>query len=93
MDCVFMIKYVPCLIPLSKYFHKCCDHLNLDHIYIVLDALDEFTVVTGLTPYTGLTFWHTLAIKSLGSNIHLLVTSRDISKIGLLFKKDARLDI
>lgn len=32
-------------------------------------------------------------IKSLGSNIHLLVTSRNIPKIGLLFKEDARLDI
>ncbi len=32
-------------------------------------------------------------IKLLGDNIHLLVTSRDITWIGLLFKTDTKLNI
>ncbi len=65
---------------------------SFDHVYIVLDALDEFT---GGKPEEQWNKQEELikTIKSLGGNIHLLVTSRDIPKIGLLFKEDARLDI
>ncbi len=55
------------------------------HVYIVLDALDEFTDDKQEELINK--------IRSLGDNIHLLVTSREILRIGLLFKGDARLDI
>ncbi|KAK0435988.1 hypothetical protein EV421DRAFT_1146278 [Armillaria borealis] len=54
-------------------------------VYIVLDALDEFTddKQEELINTTRL----------LGDNIHLLVTLREITKIGRLFEEDVRLDI
>ncbi|KAK0184075.1 hypothetical protein F5146DRAFT_1106156 [Armillaria mellea] len=62
------------------------------HVYIVLDALDEFT---GGKPEEQMDKQEELirTIKLLGDNIHLLVTSRDIVTIGSLFKADTRLDI
>ncbi|SJL14282.1 uncharacterized protein ARMOST_17738 [Armillaria ostoyae] len=61
-------------------------------VYIVLDALDEFT--SG-NPQEQMNKQEELIniTKLLGDNIHLLVTSRDITTIGLLFKADTRLDI
>ncbi len=58
----------------------------------MLDALDEFT---GGHPEEQMNKQEELinTIKSLGNNIHLLVTSRDITTIGLFFKADTRLDI
>ncbi len=54
-------------------------------VYVILDALDEFANDKRKELIEK--------IRSLGDNIHLLVTSRDIPKIGQLFKEDARLDI
>lgn len=56
-------------------------------VYIVLDALDEFIDDNGGREEL------IDVIKSLGDNIHLLVTSRDITTIGSLFEEDTRLDI
>ncbi|SJL14313.1 uncharacterized protein ARMOST_17769 [Armillaria ostoyae] len=58
---------------------------SFHHVYVVLDALDEFADNQRKELVEK--------IRSLGDNIHLLVTSRDIPKIGLLFKEDAKLDI
>ncbi|SJL10212.1 uncharacterized protein ARMOST_13596 [Armillaria ostoyae] len=58
---------------------------SFHHVYVVLDALDEFADDQRKELVEK--------IRSLGDNIHLLVMSRDIPKIGLLFKEDARLDI
>ncbi|PBK81206.1 hypothetical protein ARMGADRAFT_812790, partial [Armillaria gallica] len=55
------------------------------HVYIVLDALDEFTDDNQEELIN--------TTRSLGNNIHLLVTSREIPKIRLLFKDETRLDI
>ncbi|SJL14339.1 uncharacterized protein ARMOST_17795 [Armillaria ostoyae] len=56
-----------------------------DRVYIVLDALDEFTDDNrGVLINT---------MRSLGDNIHLLVTSRYIGTVTSLFEKDIRLDI
>ncbi|PBK81190.1 hypothetical protein ARMGADRAFT_948590 [Armillaria gallica] len=75
------------ICPLSDTLTKILSQVlgSFDHVYIVLDALDKFT---GGKPEELVK-----TIKSLSSNIHLLVTSRDIPKIGLLSKEDARLDI
>ncbi|KAK0451232.1 uncharacterized protein EV420DRAFT_1621879 [Desarmillaria tabescens] len=59
----------------------------LHRVYIVLDALDEFT-----DNYGGREELIDM-IQSLGGNIHLLVTSRDIATIGTLFEEDTRFDI
>ena len=56
-------------------------------VYIVLDALDEFSDDNGGQERLIET------MRSLCNNIHLLVMSRDITTIGLLFKADTRLDI
>ena len=62
------------------------------HVYIVLDALDEFT---GGKPEEQINQQEELSktIQLLGDNIHLLVTSRNIITIGSLFKADAKLNI
>ncbi len=60
---------------------------SFHHVYIVLDALDEFSDDNGGQERL------TDAMRSLGNNVHLLVTSRDITTIGSLFKADTRLDI
>ncbi len=62
------------------------------HVYIVLDALDEFT---GGKLEEQMNKQEELIriTKSLGDNIHLLVTSRDITSIGSLFKADTKLNI
>ncbi|KAK0216580.1 hypothetical protein EDD85DRAFT_436907 [Armillaria nabsnona] len=58
-----------------------------DHVYIILDALDEFTDDNGGREELIET------MKSLGDNTHLLVTSRDITTIGFLFEEDIWKDI
>ncbi len=61
---------------------------SFDHVYIVLDALDEFSDNNGGREEL------INMMRKFSNNIHLLVTSRDISTIGLLFKAlDTRLDI
>ncbi|KAK0430759.1 hypothetical protein EV421DRAFT_241470 [Armillaria borealis] len=60
---------------------------SFHHVYIVLEALDEFTDNNGGREELINT------IRKLNNNIHLLVTSRDITTISLLFKADSRLDI
>ncbi len=60
---------------------------SFDHVYIVLDALDEFTDDNGGREELIET------LKSLGDNTHLLVTSRDITTIGFLFEDDIWMDI
>ncbi|KAK0184064.1 hypothetical protein F5146DRAFT_939012 [Armillaria mellea] len=65
---------------------------SFDHVYIVLDALDEFT--SGKSEEQMDKQEELIkTIKLLGNNIHLLVTSRDIVTIRSLFKADIRLDI
>ncbi|PBK81184.1 hypothetical protein ARMGADRAFT_1146484, partial [Armillaria gallica] len=60
-------------------------------VYIVLDALDEFT---GGKLEEQMNKQEELIriTKSLGDNIHLLVMSRDIISIELLFKADTKLN-
>ncbi|KAK0438156.1 uncharacterized protein EV420DRAFT_1316688 [Desarmillaria tabescens] len=60
---------------------------SFHRVYIVLDALDEFSDNNGGRKEL------IDMIKSLGANIHLFVTSRDITTIGTLFEEDTRLDI
>ncbi len=60
---------------------------SFHRVYIVLDALDEFPDDNGGQEKLINT------TRSLGDNIYLLVTSRNISTIGLLFEEDTRLDI
>ncbi|KAK0472466.1 hypothetical protein IW261DRAFT_1570822 [Armillaria novae-zelandiae] len=75
----------PSLHDLTKILSQ--EFESLQRVYIVLDALDEFIDDNGgREELLGL-------IKSLGPNIHLLVTSRDITTIGSLFQEDTRLNI
>ncbi|KAK0479894.1 hypothetical protein EDD18DRAFT_1086255, partial [Armillaria luteobubalina] len=92
------------LIPITSFYSQCLrdqtrppfadlaktlsQEFKLFHrISIVLDALDEF--IDDNRRREELIH----AAKSLGDNIHFLVTSRDITTIGLLFEEDTRLDI
>ncbi|KAK0435972.1 hypothetical protein EV421DRAFT_1908255 [Armillaria borealis] len=58
---------------------------SFSRVYIVLDALDEFADDKQEELIEK--------IRLLGDNIYLLVTSREIPKIGRLFEEDAKLDI
>ncbi len=88
--------------PITLLYEKCCldgtrPPLNVltkilsqklrscYRVYIVLDALDEFAHDQQKELIEN--------IRLLGDNIHLLVTSREIPKIGRLFEEDGRLDI
>ncbi|PBK87744.1 hypothetical protein ARMGADRAFT_862203, partial [Armillaria gallica] len=73
----------PALSVLTKILSQ--ELKSFSHVYIVLDALDEFTDDKQEELINKM--------RSLGDNIHLLVTSREIPKIGRLFEEDARLDI
>ncbi|PBK85057.1 hypothetical protein ARMGADRAFT_1048105 [Armillaria gallica] len=90
--------------PITSLYNQCCraktrPSLNVltnilsqelgsfYRVYIVLDALDEFRENNGGQEELINT------MRKLNSNIHLLVTSRDITTIGLVFKADTRLDI
>ncbi|SJL14209.1 uncharacterized protein ARMOST_17664 [Armillaria ostoyae] len=62
-------------------------HQPRHRVYIVLDALDEFTDNNGEREELINT------MRKFNNNIHLLVTLRDITTIGLLFKADTRFNI
>ncbi|KAK0219096.1 hypothetical protein IW262DRAFT_1079373 [Armillaria fumosa] len=75
----------PSLDDLAKILSQ--EFKSFQRIYIVLDTLDEFIDDNGGREEL------IDVIKSLGDNIYLLVTSRDITTIGSLFEEDTRLDI
>ncbi|KAK0219055.1 hypothetical protein IW262DRAFT_1462676 [Armillaria fumosa] len=60
---------------------------SFDHVYIILDALDEFPENDGGQEKL------VNVLRELGSNTRLLVMSRDIPAIGSLFKTDTWLHI
>ncbi|SJL06971.1 uncharacterized protein ARMOST_10313 [Armillaria ostoyae] len=60
---------------------------SFDHVYIILDALDEFLENDGGQEKL------INALRTLGSNTRLLVMSTDLPAIASLFKTDTRLDI
>ncbi|PBK68288.1 hypothetical protein ARMSODRAFT_888041 [Armillaria solidipes] len=75
----------PSLDDLTKILSQ--EFTSFQRVFIVLDALDEFIDDNGGREEL------IDVIKSLGDNIHLLVTSRDLTTIGSLFEEDTRLDI
>jgi hypothetical protein len=75
-------------LPISGILQLLQSHVkNFDVVYIVIDALDEY-------PERNQTRTDLVrSLRSLGTNVLLMVTSRDIPAIEREFQKDVRMDI